>query len=41
MDVQEAVNLALLARLSREGIELAVTAHALEAQEPTVVRQAA
>jgi small-conductance mechanosensitive channel len=41
MDVQQAINLGLLARLQREGIELAAPAHALEVRETAVVGQSA
>jgi small-conductance mechanosensitive channel len=41
MDVQQAINLGLLARFQREGIELAAPAHALEVRETAVVRQVA
>ena len=41
MDVQQAINLGLLARFQREGIELAAPAHALEVRETAVVRQSA
>ena len=37
MDVQQAINLGLLARLQEEGIEFAVPAHALEVRETAVV----
>jgi small-conductance mechanosensitive channel len=41
MDVQQAINLGLLARFQREGIEFAAPAHALEVRETAVVGQSA
>ena len=41
MDVQQAINLGLLARFQRESIELAAPAHALEVRETAVVGQSA
>jgi hypothetical protein len=41
MDVQGAINLGLLARFQREGIELAAPVHALEVRETAVIRQSA